>query len=78
MNHAVSVRLDFYWQEEASVILANLSTILLHVEVNNSEEIVVVAETIVEGASNILEYTYIVNIVFLASAPFISTEGWGN
>ncbi|XP_056899463.1 polycystic kidney disease protein 1-like 2 [Takifugu flavidus] len=48
--------------EEASVILANLSTILLHVEVNNSEEIVVAAKTIVEGASNILEYTYIRNI----------------
>lgn len=46
------------------MILANLSTSLLHMEVNNSEEIVVAAKTIVEGASNILEYTYIVSIGF--------------
>lgn len=62
----VIVRLDFHWQEDASVILANLSTSLLHftslLEVNNSEEIVMAAKTIVEGVSNILEYAYIVGI----------------
>lgn len=58
------MRLDFHWQMEASVILANLSASLLHMEVNNSEEIVVAAKTIVEGASNILEYSYIVSIGF--------------
>lgn len=62
----VIVRLDFHWQEDASVILANLSTSLLHftslLEVNNSKEIVMAAKTIVEGVSNILEYAYIVGI----------------
>lgn len=56
------VRLDFDQQEEASVILVNLSTSLLHIEVINSEEIVMAAKTIVEGVGNILEYAYIVGI----------------
>lgn len=60
-NRTVSVRLDFHWQEEASAILAHLSTHLLHVEVNNSEEIVMAAQTIVEGVSDILEYATIVS-----------------
>lgn len=40
----------------------NLSTSLLHIEVINSEEIVMAAKTIVEGVGNILEYAYIVGI----------------
>lgn len=56
------VRLDFHWQEEASEILATLSTHLLHVEVNNSEEMIMAAKTIVEGVSDILEYATIVSI----------------
>lgn len=61
-NRTVIVRLDFHWQEEASEILATLSTHLLHVEVNNSEEMVMAAKTIVEGVSDILEYATIVSI----------------
>ncbi|XP_044072039.1 polycystic kidney disease protein 1-like 2 [Siniperca chuatsi] len=48
-------------QEEASLLFANLSTSLLHMNVNKSEEnkkeIHFAASTIVEGASNILDYS---------------------
>ncbi|XP_031725951.1 polycystic kidney disease protein 1-like 2 [Anarrhichthys ocellatus] len=48
-------------QEEASLLLANLSSYLLHMDVNTSEdnmnEINAAASTIVEGASNILDYS---------------------
>lgn len=56
------VRLDSHLQEEASGLLANLSTSLLHMEVNNSEEVVMAAKTIIEGVSTMLEYVYIVGI----------------
>ncbi|XP_068592767.1 polycystin-1-like protein 2 [Cebidichthys violaceus] len=48
-------------QEEASLLLVNLSSHLLHMDVNTSEdnvnEINAAASTIVEGASNILDYS---------------------
>ncbi|XP_074514137.1 polycystin-1-like protein 2 [Sebastes fasciatus] len=53
-------------QEEASVLFANLSSSLLHMDVNKSEEnineIHAAADTIVEGASNILHYSSNKNI----------------
>lgn len=57
----LNVRLDFRYQEEASLILVDLSTSLLHVEVNNSEEIVMATRSIVKGISHILEYSNIVS-----------------
>lgn len=68
------LRLDFHKQEEASVILANLSAALLQMEVDNSGEIVMVAKTIVEGVGNILEYASIVGIGSCGQY-FISTGG---
>lgn len=59
-NRKVIVRLDFHQQEEASVLLANLSASLLHMDVSNGEGLVSAATTIVKGVSNILEYASIV------------------
>lgn len=55
------------------MILANLSTSLLHMEGNNSEEIVMAAKTIVEGVSDILEYAFIVGIGSCGPELFHST-----
>lgn len=59
---SVIERVDFHRQEEASLLLANLSLHLLYMEVNNSEEIFNAASTIVEGTSRILDYASNVSI----------------
>lgn len=52
----------FHLQEEASLLLGDLSSSLLNMEVNNSEEIQLAASTIVEGAGNILDYSSNVSV----------------
>lgn len=59
---SVIVRVDSHYQEEASLLLANLSSHLLHMEVDNSGEILFATSTIVEGASNILDYASNVSV----------------
>ncbi|KAK2839552.1 hypothetical protein Q5P01_013292 [Channa striata] len=53
-------------QEQASLLLVELSSVLLHLLVNNSEatidEVISAASTVVEGASIILEYSSSKNI----------------
>ncbi|XP_027146940.1 polycystic kidney disease protein 1-like 2 [Larimichthys crocea] len=44
-------------QEEASLFFANISLSLLHMQVNDSGEIQLAASSIVEAASNILDYS---------------------
>lgn len=59
---SVIVRVDSHHQEEAALLLANLSSHLLHMEVDDSEAILFATSTIVEGASNILDYASNVSV----------------
>ncbi len=60
-NMSVIVRAYSHLQEQASLLLANLSSSLLLMNVNKSEEntkeMHAAASTIVEGASNIMDYS---------------------
>lgn len=53
---------DFHLQEEASLLLGDLSSSLLNMEVNSNEGIQLAASAIVEGAGNILDYSSNVSI----------------
>lgn len=55
-------RVDSHPQEEASLLLANLASYLLDMEVDNSAEILLAASAIVEGVSNILDYASNVSV----------------
>lgn len=53
---------DFLHQEKASLLFANLSSRLLHLEVDDSKETLSAASTIVEGAGNMLDYSSNVSV----------------
>lgn len=56
------VEVNLNEQEEASSLLKNLSLSLLHTEGVTEAEVLSAASTIVEGASNILDYSSNVSV----------------
>lgn len=63
---SVIVRVDSHLQEAASLLFASLSSSLVHMNMTDSEEskteIFSAASTIVEGASNILDFSSNVSV----------------
>lgn len=64
---SVIVRVDLHLQEAASLLFAKLSSSLVHMDLNKSEEnkieVLFAANTIVEGASNVLDFSSNVSVI---------------